>query len=109
MTEAVATTDGPLRPLDGPWGRATLVFQLALFMLPAITAWTSTANATIFLPLVALPTVLVAGLVMLALPAWRAVGIRVCLATLLAALLEVGLSLALIAAYSSQNPGWDLS
>jgi hypothetical protein len=108
MTEAAAT-DEPLRPVDGPWGPVTLVFQLALFMIPAITAWTSTANATIFLPLVAVPVVLVAGLVMLAFPVWRAIGVRVSLATLLAALLEVGIIFALIAAYSSQSPGWDVS
>jgi hypothetical protein len=108
MTEAAAT-DGPLHPVDGPWGRATLVFQLALFMIPAIAAWSSTAHGTMFLPLLALPAVLVAGLVMLAFPAWRAIGIRLSLATLLAALLELGLFLALVAAYSSQNPGWDLS
>lgn len=101
--------DEALLPDAGPWGGATFVFQLALFTIPAITAWTSTADATIFLPLVALPAVLTAGLVMLAFPAWRAVGIRISAATLLAAVVEVGLFFVLIAAYSSANSGWDLS
>jgi hypothetical protein len=104
-----AETEAPLHPVDGPWGRAAFAFQLALFMIPAITAWTSTANATIFLPLLALPTVLIAGLVMLALPAWRAVGIRISAATLLAGVVEVTLFFAILVAYSAKNPGWDLS
>jgi len=105
----LAQGDGLLQQVEGPWGRATLVFHVALFAVPALTAWTSTLNATAYLPLVALPVTFAGGLVMLASPVWRATGARVAAATLLAVALEAGLALALVAAYSAQNPGWDLS
>ena len=103
-------TVGRERPLvDGPWGRAVLISQIVLFAVPASIAWSSTLNATVYLPLVALPTTFVVGVVMLAFREWRRVGARVIGATLLALVLEVVIALTLIAAYSSQNPGWDLS
>lgn len=97
------------RPVDGPWGRATLVFELVLFAISAATAWTSTLNSTVYLPLVALPAAFILGLLMLAFGDWRGTGARVIGATLLAGLIEVGLALLLIVAYSAHNPGWDLS
>ncbi len=95
--------------VDGPWGRAVLIFQIAVFAVPASIAWSSTLNATVYLPLVVLPTTFVVGVVMLAFREWRKVGARVIGATLLAFVLEVVLALTLIAAYSSQSPDWDLS
>jgi|SRR5690349_4492514 len=106
----VADTMAPERPLaDGPWGRVTLVLQLVLFAVPASIAWSSTINTTAYLPLVALPTTFIAGVVMLALRGWRRTGARVIAATCVAFVLEVGMILMLIVSYSSQHPGWDLS
>lgn len=105
----VSGADGPLRPVEGPWGRATLLFQLGLFAVPAITAWSSTINASALLPMVGLAATLATGLLMMLLPAWRGVGARVTAATVLAAGLEVGLAFLLVVAYSEVNPGWELS
>ena len=103
-----ARVDG-WQPIGGRWGSATLLFQLWLFAFPAATAWTSTLNSTVWLPLIALPVTFVAGLAMLAFRGWRRVGAHIAVASVLAAALEVGLAFMLIVAYSQQNPGWDLS
>ena len=96
-------------PLEGHWGSATLLFQLSLFAIPTATAWASTLNSTVWLPLIALPVTFVAGLVMLAFPGWKRVGAHIAVASVLAAALEVGLAFLLIVAYSETSPGWDLS
>ena len=97
------------QPLQGHWGRATLLLQLSLFAVPAATAWASTLNSTMWLPLIALPATFVAGLVMLTFRGWRRVGAHIAVASVVAAALEVGLAFMLIVAYSEQTPGWDLS
>lgn len=94
---------------DAPWGTATVLAQLSLFLIPAITAWTSTLAATAVIPLVALPLTLCLGAVLLVSRPWRRAGSRIILGTVIAAVIEVALTLLLIVAYSSENPGWDLS
>jgi hypothetical protein len=94
---------------EAPWVRVTVLVQLALFLIPAITAWTSTLTATALIPLVALPLTLCAGAALLVARVWRKAGWRIILGTVVAACLEVGLTFVLILAYSSANPGWDLS
>jgi hypothetical protein len=86
-----------------------LLLQLTLFAIPAVTAWASTLNKSAYLPLIALPVTLVVGLVMLTFRHLRRVGAHVVAGSLLAAVLEAGLALALIVAYAQQNPGWDLA
>jgi hypothetical protein len=105
----VSGAEDRLRPVDGAWGRATLLFNLGLFAVPAMVAWSSTLTASAVLPMVGLGASLVGGLLMLLLPGWRRVGARVAAAAVLAAGLEVVLTLLLILAYSQANPGWDLS
>ena len=57
----------------------------------------------------ALPASLVVGLVLIVVPGRRAAGAWVAGATVLAALVEVGLALTLVIADSQANPDWDLS
>jgi hypothetical protein len=94
---------------DRPWFRATLIVQLALFMIPAVIAWTSSLNRTAYIPLVALSASLLVGMAMLVPRVWRGAGGRIIAATLLAAALEVGLIFLLIIAYGTTHSGWDLS
>ncbi len=94
---------------DAPWETATVLAQLSLFLIPAITAWTSTLTATALIPLIALPVTLCLGAVLLVSRTWRRAGLRIILGTVIAAVLEVALTFLLILAYSSANPGWDLS
>ena len=107
------TAEGSAAPVptlaEAPWGRGTLFAQLALFLIPAITAWTSTLSTTALIPLVALPVTLCAGATLLLLRPWRSAGWRIILGTATAAVLEVALTFLLIVAYSSANPGWELS
>jgi hypothetical protein len=97
------------RVSDVPWFRAIVLAQLSLFLVPAIIAWTSTLTRTAFIPLVALPVALCVGAVLLVSRAWRTAGRRIIAGTVVAAALEVALTIVLIAAYSSANPGRDLS
>jgi hypothetical protein len=69
---------------EARWGWWTLGVHGVLFAIPAVVAWTSSLDRTALLPMVALPTVL-------------------------AVALELGLTFALVLAYSSANPDWDLS
>lgn len=107
MTEDGST--GGWRPVEGAWGRVTLVLHLLLFAVPAASAWASTLNSSFWLPVVALPVTCVAGLLMLWSGPWRGVGARVVAASALAAVLEVVLAIWLVLMYAEQHPGWDLS
>ena len=96
--------------LDGlPWFWATLFLQLVLFAIPAVIAWNDSLNAAAYLPLIALPISLVMGLLMLTSRSSRWAGGRVVAGTLVAAVLELGLTCVLVLAYASSTPGWDLS
>jgi hypothetical protein len=105
--EARSATVAPLA--DAPWGRATVLAHLCLFLIPAVTAWTSTITNTALIPLAALALTLLVGTGLLFSRARRRAGGRIILGTLIAAVLEVLLTFLLILAYSSANPGWDLS
>jgi len=104
-----ATQTNAVRPAGGHWGRATLLFHLALFAVAVVAAWEWNVNSTLWLPLIALPTTCLAGLVMLFSGGWRRVGAHVTLASVLAAATEVALVVAFVLVYAQQNPGWDLS
>jgi hypothetical protein len=95
--------------VDGPWGRRTLIFHAVSFVIPAMIAWTSTLNEVVYLPLIALGATLLVGLALLASQRSRRLGGRVIGATVLAFVLEIVIAVALVNAYSSQNPDWDLS
>ncbi|MEZ5091547.1 hypothetical protein [Nocardioides sp.] len=106
----VATRSATVTPLaDAPWGRVTVLAQLCLFLIPAVTAWTSTLTKTAVIPLAALAVTLLVGTGLLFSRAWRRAGGRIIMGTLAAAVLEVLLTFLLVLAYSSANPGWDLS
>ena len=94
---------------DAPWFRATVLGQLSLYLISAITAWTSTLTRTALIPLVALPLALCVGAVLLISRRWRWAGWRIVVGTIVAAALEVALTFLLVIAYSSANPAWDLS
>jgi hypothetical protein len=94
---------------EAPWGRVTVMINLSLFLIPAITAWTSTLTAIALIPLIALPVSLSVGAALLVSRAWRRAGGRIIIGTVVAAVLEVALTVALVVAYSSSNPTWDLS
>jgi NaMN:DMB phosphoribosyltransferase len=83
--------------------------QLSLFLIPVISAWTSTLTHTALIPLAAMPLTLCLGGVLLISRRWRRAGGRIIAGTVVAAALEVALTLLLIVAYSSAHPGWDLS
>jgi hypothetical protein len=94
---------------DAPWFRATVLGQLSLYLIPAITAWTSTLSGTAMIPLVALPLTMCVGTFLVTSKRWRGAGGRIIAGTVVAAALEVGLTFLLAIAYSSANPSWDLS
>jgi hypothetical protein len=106
---AEAGSDPVTALTEAPWGRATVLVQLSLFAIPAITDWTATLGSTALIPLVALPLTLCVGIALLLSRVWRRAGGRIILGTLVAAVLEVALTFLLVLAYSSANPGWDLS
>ncbi|WP_460710143.1 hypothetical protein [Nocardioides dilutus] len=101
--------DGSVAPRgldpDWPWGWATVAVQLALFAIPATIAWRSSLDRTVYVPMLALAATLLLGVALLPDRGWRGVGGRILAATLL----ELGLALVLVLAYSSANPTWDLS
>lgn len=94
---------------DRAWGRATLALQLTLFAIPAAIAWRSSLDRTVYIPMIALAITFAVGGVLLMVRAWRGAGGRIAAATVLAAAIEVGLTVVLVLAYGTANPGWDLS
>ena len=104
-----ATRTNALRPTGGRWGRATLLFHVALFVVAVVAAWEWNVNSTLWLPLIALPTTCAAGVVMLFFRGWRRVGAHVTVASVLAAATEAALVVAIVLVYAQQNPGWDFS
>jgi ABC-type amino acid transport system permease subunit len=92
-----------------PWGRITVLFQVALFAIPATVAWRSSLNSTAYVPLVGLAAGLLAGVLLLVARTSRRAGVHIVLGVLVAAVVEVALTLLLIFAYSGANPEWDLS
>ena len=94
---------------EAPWGRGTVLIHLSLYLIPAITAWTSTLTATVLIPVVALALTLCIGACLLVSRTWRKAGWRIIAGTVVAAGLEVVLTVVLVFAYSAANPGWDLS
>jgi hypothetical protein len=95
--------------LQAGWGAVTVLINLVLFSIPAFTALTSTLTATAIIPLIALPVSLVIGAALLVPRASRRAGGRIIIGTVVAAVLEVALTIALVVAYSAANPTWDLS
>lgn len=96
-----------------PWGRLILAGQLLVFALPAVITWTSALDGSMYLPLLTLTATFLAGLTLLVVSRWRAVGvravgIRVVGATMLAAGLAMTLTVALFVAYAALHPGWGL-
>jgi hypothetical protein len=94
---------------ETPWATIVVISQLALFFIPAATAWTSSMTATVLIPLIALPVTMLAGAVAVLFREWRRTGVRIIVGTFLAAALEFALTIILVWAYSSANPAWDLS
>jgi hypothetical protein len=92
-----------------PWGKVTVLVQLSLFVIPASTVSSSTLTATALIPPAALLVTLCVGGALLLSDASRNVGWRILGGTVVAAVLEVVLTLLLVAAYSSAHPGWHLS
>jgi Ni/Fe-hydrogenase subunit HybB-like protein len=92
-----------------PWGRITVLTQLALFAIPATVAWRSSLNSTAYVPLLGLAAALIVGFGLLLARGSRRAGGHIVLGAVVAAAVEVGLTLLLIAAYSGANPDWDLS
>ena len=81
--------------------------NLGLFAIPAAIAWRETLNDAVRLPEVGLAVSGVAGVGLLV--ARRRAGLWLLLGTALSAVLQVLLTIGLVLAYDSENPGWDLS
>lgn len=91
MTDPAPT--GDLDPVSGPWGRLTMIFQLTVLALAALSARNDAPGPWPLAPAVTLSATFIAGLVMLDNRDWRPVGARVLGATLAVAVVEVPLTL----------------